>query len=256
MFTNKITGESYVGQSINLHKRYICHKTIIENKRLKDENTYFHRCAMSYSFEDYEYQILEACNKEDLDSLEVYYIDKYNTRFPNGYNITKGGSIAVTTSKITDQQYEEIIELLKCSDLTNSEIGELYDLTDQSISNINCGITHKNPEYKYPIRKSNEFMIQFCIRNGKQQSKVKCVMCGKTIYRNKSTMCNECRKKEYIKSLPSVDELINTICETQCWEVAGKRYGISGNGFRKWCKIRNLPIHIGEYADYFARLKE
>lgn len=41
---------------------------------------------------DFTFEIVEYCDKEFLDEREQFYIKKFNTLYPNGYNKTKGGN--------------------------------------------------------------------------------------------------------------------------------------------------------------------
>jgi len=85
---NKITGKSYIGQTIqDFDRRIKAHFT--EAKRSK---FYFHKSLSKYGKENFIWEILEHCSsKEELDEMEFHYITQYNTLRPNGYNLTMGG---------------------------------------------------------------------------------------------------------------------------------------------------------------------
>ena len=56
-FTNKITGESYIGQSTNIKRRYNQHKnrSYIQRDTGKSiENSYFHRMINHYGFNNFK----------------------------------------------------------------------------------------------------------------------------------------------------------------------------------------------------------
>ncbi len=112
-----------------------------------------------------EYGILEEieCSLEELSEIEQQYIWLYDS-YNNGYNLTLGGEglggIKFTEeqlekkrqrvigeknpqSKITDAQFFEIVELLKCGK-TNPEIADMYNLHPNYVSLIR----HKK-RYKY-----------------------------------------------------------------------------------------------------------
>jgi len=91
MFTNNVktndNGEPlrYIGQSINIEDRYKDHKGRYGKSPMYED-------FETYGFENFTFEILRECKEEELDNLEIYYIENYNTLWPNGYNLTTGGS--------------------------------------------------------------------------------------------------------------------------------------------------------------------
>lgn len=85
--TNKKNGKSYIGQtSYELEFRIKSHFS--EAKR---DNLPFHN-ALLKNEKDFNWEVIEKCTtKEEMDEMEFHYIKKYNTLFPNGYNLTFGG---------------------------------------------------------------------------------------------------------------------------------------------------------------------
>lgn len=90
-FTSKTTGLSYIGQSINIERRYKEHKT-------EDDGYSFHNAIKKYGWEDFTFEILEECNKEELNEKERYWIAYYNS-YKNGYNETPGGEGSPASGK-------------------------------------------------------------------------------------------------------------------------------------------------------------
>lgn len=45
-----------------------------------------------YGLEKFEFKIICICFDEACDDLEIYYISKFNSVVPNGYNLEKGGN--------------------------------------------------------------------------------------------------------------------------------------------------------------------
>lgn len=60
-----------------------------------------------YGCENFTIEVIEFCADASLDSLEVKYITEYNTKTPNGYNITDGGR-GCAGKKWTDEQRENM----------------------------------------------------------------------------------------------------------------------------------------------------
>ena len=81
--TNKINGKVYIGQSVDIGRRWREHMTA------KDE-IYFHKAIQKYGVENFEWEVIERCKKKDLDEREIYWIEYYDS-FNKGYNCTKGG---------------------------------------------------------------------------------------------------------------------------------------------------------------------
>jgi len=81
LFSN---GKSYVGQSVDIYGRWRKHKymSLQENKH---QPVHF---AMSfYNESQYVFNVLELCNREDLNRNEVKWILEKNSISPNGYNL-------------------------------------------------------------------------------------------------------------------------------------------------------------------------
>lgn len=82
---NKINHRIYIGQSIHLEVR------LNEHKRSKDKSL-IDNDIKKLGKENFSFDIIEECDPEDLDEFESYYIEKYNSLVPNGYNIAKFGT--------------------------------------------------------------------------------------------------------------------------------------------------------------------
>lgn len=85
---NKVNGKCYVGQTNDFDRR--------ENewKRLNHYYANEHICndRAKYGLDNWTVETLaEVDNREDAWELEQRFINDYNTLWPNGYNITKGG---------------------------------------------------------------------------------------------------------------------------------------------------------------------
>ena len=75
--TNKNNGKSYIGQSIHCGKRLDEHS---KGSQLIDE------VIQLEGIENFNFEILKEVEKEELSYWEDYYIIKFGTMFPNGYN--------------------------------------------------------------------------------------------------------------------------------------------------------------------------
>jgi len=83
--TCMITSMVYIGKSVEFLNRMNNHKTA-------KDNYYIHRAIRKYGWENFKVEIIiDDVPEEDLNNLEISYIDAENTMRPNGYNLTKGG---------------------------------------------------------------------------------------------------------------------------------------------------------------------
>ena len=90
-FTSKTTGLSYIGQSIDIERRYGEHKRT-------DDGYSFHNAIKEHGWEDFIFEILEYCSEKELNNREIYWIAYYDTYY-HGYNETPGGEGSCTSGK-------------------------------------------------------------------------------------------------------------------------------------------------------------
>lgn len=75
--TNKLNGKSYIGQSIHCGKRL--------DEHCKGDQ-FIDAAIQLDGIENFAFEIIKECNKNELAFWEDYYIMKYNAMFPEGYN--------------------------------------------------------------------------------------------------------------------------------------------------------------------------
>jgi group I intron endonuclease len=86
---NKINGKVYIGQSIDIIRRWKehCRPSKIQNGKLKIERAFF-----KYGVHNFSFEVLETCPIECLYEIELKYIRHYQSFKKNiGYNIVEGG---------------------------------------------------------------------------------------------------------------------------------------------------------------------
>ena len=239
-FTNKITGESYIGQSKNIERRYR------EHKYLCGQKTFFHKMLKFYGIDNFDFEVIEECSIEELNEKEIFYIEQCKTQYPNGYNISSGGwNHSLQFFKLKSYtDVLDIIELLKSNELTNTEISKMYDVTPQFISQINMGYSWKQENISYPIRDAK------LLADEKMKNNIKyyCECCGSELSGKNKKMCLDCYKKQISKHIPTKDVLYNLLMKHSFLYV-GKLYGVSDNAVRKWCDKYNIPRHSSYYQN-------
>ena len=85
---NLVNGKMYVGQAINIYKRWKDHIDDLDED--KHYNLHLQRSWNLYGKENFKFFILEECLPEDLNQKEIFYVDKCDA-YTNGYNQTRGG---------------------------------------------------------------------------------------------------------------------------------------------------------------------
>ena len=115
-YTNKINGKKYIGQTIDEKKRRIK----FFNLKQRYGGRLIDNARKKYNSSDYwDYDVLnrkqyltEEDASFDLDLLEIFYIDKFNS-YNNGYNLTDGGGNGILGYKFSDEQKSNISKGLK-----------------------------------------------------------------------------------------------------------------------------------------------
>jgi group I intron endonuclease len=91
-------GYLYIGQTIrsDINCRWrehkLCKKDSIGN--------YLYNAYNKYGIDNFEYKLICVCFNEDCNKFEQEYIKKYNTIYPNGYNLQSGGGNHTLTKEV------------------------------------------------------------------------------------------------------------------------------------------------------------
>ena len=237
---NKINNKCYVGQSLNIKKRWIAHKSRAFNKNSSDYESKLYRSIRKYGLENFDFFVLEECEKEELNDKEKYWINQLNT-FNNGYNLTLGGQNCATYCKLNATQVEEIIKLLLKSNLNEQQIANIFNVSQRTISGINLGEIWYKKNLSYPL-----------INNRiKEKKKFFCIDCGKKITKY-GKRCISCARKLQRKTERPSREKLKDLIRTKSLLYIANLYNVTDNAIRKWCKRYNLPYtkkEINSYSD-------
>jgi group I intron endonuclease len=107
MLTNKLTGDIYVGQSIDLRKRFIKYFSLSYITSRKE--LIISRALIKYGYSNFSVTILEYCIESELDVKEQYYFDKLNPQ----YNIQKIAGGSSKGLKLSEETKSKISKSLK-----------------------------------------------------------------------------------------------------------------------------------------------
>ena len=156
--TNKITNKVYIGQSVDIRRRWNAHISILNetNNNKKEKTTALHQSILKYGIDNFSFEIVELCTQDKLNEREKYWIEQYNS-YLKGYNETLGGEAFQFYPEYVDQ----VIDLLQHTDKTYQEIAEITNTSVQSIGNINRGISFRDDSLNYPLRTCTRSVIQY-----------------------------------------------------------------------------------------------
>ena len=88
---NKINGLVYIGQSINIKKRWSRHKRELNNNI--HGNAHLQRAWNKYGSKSFSFELIKACKPRYLDRFEKLYIRIFDSmNYNKGYNNDSGGS--------------------------------------------------------------------------------------------------------------------------------------------------------------------
>ena len=126
--TNMVNSKCYIGQSVNCIRRLNIHKWELEKN--KHFNVYLQKAWNKYNKDNFKFEVIFLCNRQDLDNHEIFFIDYFNSYGKQGYNQCEGGK--------TNYGFEHTEETrLK---IAKSKIGKPRSLeTRKRLSEINIG---------------------------------------------------------------------------------------------------------------------
>ena len=238
LITNLVNQKKYVGQSVNILRRWRNHKADSKNIASSCYEYPLYRAFRKYGIDNFSFEIIEECSPMELDIKEAYYIGLYRTLGENGYNQVK---VQQAGTKIKPKNLKAIIDYLEETDLSTEEIGKIFNISGRAVRAINTGESWYDENIKYPIRKKFT------------QTEHLCIDCGKPTSGKEYIRCSKCTSKARIISLDEMqvtrEELKNKI-RTMPFTKIGLEYKVSDNAIRKWCEKFNLPTKKKEIKKY------
>lgn len=154
---NTINDKVYIGQTSDMEQRWIRHISDANNK----QRTLIAKAMASFGVSNFYYEFLErGIATEDLDSREIYWIKLIGSREPNGYNVTvggvgTGGGIESVCSRFkTEEEFMEVVDDIRSTDMTFDDIAKKYGVSGSTISTINTGAYYRRDDFKYPLRET------------------------------------------------------------------------------------------------------
>lgn len=165
------SGKYYIGQTTRPKFRNNEHVS----RAFNGSELPFHRAIRKYGMDSFEYSILcrITCSNtetlsEILDNLEQYYIVKYNSKVPTGYNASDGGegNLGIILSSETRAKMSKAKKGHKVSEETREKMSEwqvgkkLSEDTKNKIRDSHIGkICNKRPCCQYTL--DGEFISEY-----------------------------------------------------------------------------------------------
>lgn len=169
-------------------------------------------------------------------------------RTPQGYSVVNlqscGGTAGTMYKTVKDTDVDVLFVL--------TELQEMYEIPIEAITSArSLGLGPERQEYR--VDNIDTF---YFLKTSSQKSSIeyqqKCKICGKELgERNTTGMCLSCAnaKNRKIQDRPEKEQLLKELQSTN-FTAVGKKYGVSDNTIRKWCKYYDLPTHIKEIKEY------
>ena len=161
---NKVNGKVYIGQSVNIKKRWKQHKYELNSNN--HVNKHLQASWNKYKQNNFDFAVICECDISELDDKEMFYIQQYNSYNYNlGYNMNIGGNgnrqfydvdLILSTYK-NNNSVVKTSELLGISESKVSEILESLNIRDIKSPNRQIvGISAKNHSFIYEFNSIKE----------------------------------------------------------------------------------------------------
>lgn len=218
LFKNKLNQKCYVGQAMDIERRYREHIYYSNNNPIQP----IHKALAKYGVENFEFKVLEFlpnCDKKQIDEKEQYYIHKYQA-YTRGYNCSLGGEgnlglhhteetkklIGEKSKNRSSESNRKIGEKLKGRKYEGEELKRRIQNLKENAS-PKAVAWHKSEEGLQWHKKQGEYLKG---KNFKKLIKHICLECGKEFetYSNRSKYCcGACEQRYRRKHLNKITRI-------------------------------------------------
>lgn len=158
---NKINHKIYIGQSNRPEKRFREHLT-----KKEGYSSLIHQAFVKYGIENFSFEILGWY--DDYNEQEKYYIQKYKSLAPYGYNISPGGNEPPhgngennNNAKISQTTADNVIRQLLDWRIPRKTIISSNKITSDILRHINEGTSWKKQDLTYPLRPGEKVLNEY-----------------------------------------------------------------------------------------------
>ena len=242
--TNLINNKSYIGQSVNIEKRWNNEKRCAFIESDKSYNYPLSIAFRKYGVDNFLFEVIEECSQEELNEKEMFWISKFDT-FYNGYNQTLGGDTSIQKPK---EKIIGVIYDLENTDLYHKEIAKKWNISVEMVQGINTGRYWFQENKQYPLQTKHKGNSCHKINNTIIKKQYFCEECGSPITKG-ATLCIKCsRLKSRKVDRPNAKDLYEYLISIEGnFSKASRHFGVSGNAIRKWCKTYGIPSASKDY---------
>lgn len=173
LITNRINGKKYVGVTMStLEKRWEKHIKKSRSGRFTKHS--LQAAIAEFGQENFDRKIVEtALNQDDLALKEISWVDKEETKYPKGYNLTRGGGGIDTKGEaitVEGVEYPSIVKAAEAYKLpyslvitrlktNNWSVEESFEIDERSPSNAPKKIILKGVEYSSLKEAADEYEL-------------------------------------------------------------------------------------------------
>lgn len=168
-FTNILTGDCYIGSSVNMSTRFYDHFNLKQVEKNKGKSI-FYWAILKYGLENFTLEILENCSQDELLIREQYYLDLLKP----AYNILKtaGNTLGYkhtdeTKEKLSDAQLgkthtdETKAKISESQKGNNNALGMQHsEATKEKISEVMLVNKHALGNIQYPEKQPKAIISQ------------------------------------------------------------------------------------------------
>lgn len=175
---NYINNKVYIGQTIqSIEKRFYQHI----NPHGNNNKQIICKAIKKYGKDNFYIELIKdnIQTYEELNNFEIFYIDYYNSIYPNGYNMCPGGNLYRRSSKniFSDSQVKDIINFYINENMSTREIARLFNTNHTAISSVlkNNNILLRDKSCNLPDRTSilnKDILIKLYIEEHKTSKEI------------------------------------------------------------------------------------
>ena len=157
--TNKLNSKVYIGKSINIYSRWSDHKRAAFKESADTYNRPLYKAFRAHGLENFTFEIIEQCSRQDLTHREQFWITSLNCSWPNGYNIADTAWYN-SFEKLTIDLVKIILTDLTQTSLSIKQVAKKYNLAYNLVSDLNRGriAKYRLDGFNYPILSTIEII--------------------------------------------------------------------------------------------------